>query len=703
MKLNSLPLLPLAAFAAFAAHAETISIPSVAAAKRPITHEDIWLAKRLAGPVLSPDGRWAAVRVTAPDYDEKKQTQDIWLVATDGRTPPRQLTFNPSAETGLAWSPDGTRLAFSSKREGDDAAQIYVIDLAAGGEARRVTSFSGGAREPRWSPDGTRLLFLSNAYADATDDAAQQKLVAAKKAQKAKVRVYDGFPVRNWDKWLDEQQTRVFAQDIAYGSVARDLLAGTALVKNPGFGGRYSPTGEEFDAAWAPDGQAVIFAATTERDRAAYAQFAVHLYTVPVTGGEPRVLTTGARVYGRPEFTPDGKFLLATVTENDGQLFNNTRLAALDWPSVGEPRVFTAALDVSAREYAPGPDGDTVYFTAEDQGLTRIFFASISGRNSPGAFPQAAGTYTAVGAAGTPGNPVVVGIYEDGVTPPDLRRVNAPAGTPAELTRFNATQLAAADVRPVESFWFTAKNGRRIHNLVVLPPAYDPAKKYPLVTLIHGGPHTMSGDTFGLRWNPHLLAAGGYLVLQTNYTGSTGFGEAFAQAIKGDPLRGPADELLEAIDEAAKRYPAVDLGRLAAGGPSYGGFLTNWLLGQSDRFRALFSHAGMANLESLWGSTDIIYRGERSFGGPPWELNPVWREQSPHLAAAKFKTPILLSVGEKDFRVPINNTLELWSILQRQRVPGRLLVYPDENHWILNGENHRHQLGEVAAWLKRWL
>jgi dipeptidyl aminopeptidase/acylaminoacyl peptidase len=284
-----------------------------------------------------------------------------------------------------------------------------------------------------------------------------------------------------------------------------------------------------------------------------------------------------------------------------------------------------------------------------------------------------------------------------------LRRVAAPAGAPAELTRFNATRFAAVDVKPVETFWFTAKNGRRIHNLMTLPPGYDPARKYPLVTLIHGGPHNMSGDGFGLRWPPHLIAAGGYLVLQTNYTGSTGFGEAFAQAIKGDPLRGPADELLEAIDEAARRYPAVDLTRIGASGASYGGHLVNWLQGHSDRFKVFVSHSGLVSLESQWGTSDGIYHRERSAGGPPWELSPIWREQSPHLSAANFKTPILLSVGEKDFRVPINNTLEMWSILQRQRVPSRLLVYPDENHWIQNAENSRHHLGEVAAWLKRWL
>ena len=231
---------------------------------------------------------------------------------------------------------------------------------------------------------------------------------------------------------------------------------------------------------------------------------------------------------------------------------------------------------------------------------------------------------------------------------------------------------------PLEHFWFDSKRGARIHNMIVRPPGFDPAKKYPLFVLMHGGPHTMWRDKFFLRWNYHLLAAPGYVVLLTNYTGSTGFGAAFSQGIQGDPLEGPALEINQAADEAIARYPFIDGTRQCAGGASYGGHLANWLQASTDRYRCLISHAGLINLESQWATSDITYSREQNMGGPPWQQGVDWSKQNPIRYAPKWKTPVLVTVGERDFRVPLNNTLEYWSVLQRQRdreppadVPGR--------------------------------
>jgi dipeptidyl aminopeptidase/acylaminoacyl peptidase len=239
--------------------------------------------------------------------------------------------------------------------------------------------------------------------------------------------------------------------------------------------------------------------------------------------------------------------------------------------------------------------------------------------------------------------------------------------------------------------------------MLALPPAFEESKKYPLLVLIHGGPHNMWRDQFFLRWNYHLLAQPGYVVLLTNYTGSTGFGEKFAQEIQGDPLRGPGEEINEAADEAIQRYAFIDGTRQAAGGASYGGHLANWLQATTTRYKCLISHAGLINLESQWGTSDGIYHREINNGGPPWEEGPVWREQNPIRYAAKFRTPILLTVGERDFRVPLNQTLENWSVLQRLRIPSRLIVFPEANHWIQRGEDSRFFYQEVHAWLKKHL
>jgi dipeptidyl aminopeptidase/acylaminoacyl peptidase len=289
------------------------------------------------------------------------------------------------------------------------------------------------------------------------------------------------------------------------------------------------------------------------------------------------------------------------------------------------------------------------------------------------------------------------------VNPPELVRVDPRSGQAQRLTSFNVAMAERTDWQPVEHFWFTSTRGARIHNMIVLPPAFDPAQEYPLLVLMHGGPHSMWRDQFHLRWNYHLLAQPGFVVLLTNYTGSTGFGEAFAQGIQHDPLAGPAQEINEAADEAIRLYPYIDATRQAAGGASYGGHLAYWLQGVTDRYRTLVSHAGAMNMESQWGTSDVIFHREVNFGGPVWEQGPIWREQNPIRLAANFRTPMLITVGELDYRVPLNTTLEAWSVLQRMQVPSRLITFPDENHWILNAENSRFFYREVQDWLSRYL
>jgi len=281
--------------------------------------------------------------------------------------------------------------------------------------------------------------------------------------------------------------------------------------------------------------------------------------------------------------------------------------------------------------------------------------------------------------------------------------VDLSSGTWKALTSFNAERATAIDLLPAEEFWFTSSRGKQIHNFVIKPPAFDPKKKYPLFVVIHGGPHSMWKDDYIVRWNYHLLAQPGYVVLLTNYSGSTGFGEAFARSIQGDPLEGPGNEVNEAADEAIKRYSFIDGARQAAGGASYGGHLANWLAVTTDRYKALVSHAGLYDLRTQWTTSDVVYNRERNIGGPAWEDIPLWREQSPFYKSPKLRTPILLTYGEKDFRVPINNGLEFWTVLQRQDVPSRLVVFPDENHWVLKGENSRYFYGEIHGWLAKYL
>lgn len=674
------------------------------AAKSPITHETMWKMARVGAPAPSPDGKWVVFPVTEPAYDSKDQVSDLWIVPADGSAKPRRLTFTKSGETGADWSPDSRRIAFSAKRDGDDEPQIYVLDIAAGGEAIRYTSLSTGATAPQWSPDGKRLLFQSMVYPGAADDDANKKAAEEHKARKHSALVYDGFPIRYWDRWLDDKQPGLFVQAAEPGAAARNLLAGTKLVAEPGFDGARTLTGATLSPVWAPGGESIVFVATTERNTSAYADVPSHLYQVGAEGGEPRALTSGRDSYGVPMFRPDGKALYAQMSRSGPKLYTLSRLVMWPWPGVsGAGKLVAPAWDRSTGDVAFAPDGRTAYLTAEDAGLIKLYSVDAAGGGARLAFELTRGGYTGLAAASKAAKPVLVANFDSAVNPHEVVRIDPALGKHVNLSDFNVAKAAEIDWQPIEHFWFTAKNGRKIHNLLVLPPNFDREKKYPLVVFMHGGPHAMSRDNFHTRWNYHLLAAPGYVILTTNYTGSTGFGEEFAQAIQGDPLKGPCEEIVESVDEALRLYPFIDGARMAAGGASYGGHMANWLQAKTTRFKALYSHAGLINLESQWGTSDVIYHREVNNGGPVWEQGPVWREQNPIRYAADFRTPMLLTVGEKDYRVPVNQSIENWSVLQRQRIPSKLVVFPDENHWILKGENNKYFFEVLHGWLSKHL
>ncbi len=668
--------------------------------KRPLTHDALYLMKRVGAPAPSPDGKWVVFSVTEPAYEEKDQVSDLWIVPSDGGAQPRRLTSSKAAESDAAWSPDSRRIVFSTKREGDEANQIYVLDLT-GGEAQRVTSISTGARNPQFRPDGKAILFTSVVYPGAADDEANKRIAKERKDCKYKVRAFDSFPIRNWDRWLDDMQVHLIVQELEPAAKPHDLFAGTNLVRQAGFAGIGSEgSGYGLDPMWSPDGTSIVFVATTKRNVAAYAHSPHDLYRVSARGEEPEVIAHAEGSYARPKFTPDGKSLIAVFNVNDDKVYNLERLVRFDWPSIANWKVIDdAPFDRSIGSYVISSDNKTIYFTAEDAGLEKIYVVPASGGEAKLAVEPQRGVYTNLSVAG----PALVALWGSSIDPAEVVRIDPTAKAHRNLTTFDVDAARKIDWQAPQHFWFTSTRGRRIHNMLVLPPAFDASKKYPLIVLIHGGAANMWRDQITLRWNYHLLAKPGYVVLMTNYTGSTGFGEKFAQGIQGDPLKTPGDELNEAADEAAKRFPFIDGTRMAAAGASYGGHLANWLEATTTRFKCLISHAGLSSLQTQWGTSDVIYGRELALGGPYWEGAAVWREQSPTTYAKNFKTPILLSVGEHDFRVPMNNTLEMWAALQRQRVPSRLLVWPDENHWILNPENSRYFYQEVADWLAKWL
>ncbi len=666
----------------------TVAAGQAPTSKRLISHEDVFTMKRTSSPRPSPDGKWVVYTVNEPSYDPTATVSDLWIVPSDGTAVPRRLTSTRRGESGVAWSRDSQRLAFSTRRDGDEADQIYVLSLA-GGEAQRVTSIVTGASNPRWRPDNGAILFESLIRSE------------GRAPERSTARVFERMPIRFWNVWNDGSKPHPFVQLLS-GGAAVDWLAGTRLASSPGFDGPYVGDAAErsLQAQWSRDGQEIVFAAAVNRDAMMTTDVETHLFRVKA-GGEPSRITASGQSFDRPVFSPDGTMVVArhTRTAVAGHVYRVTRLARIEWAS-GAVQPLTEAFDRSVVDFDVVPDGSAVVFAAEDSGFMQLFRVPLTGGPVKRLFEMREGGYGSPVHAGT----TLLAMYGSSTQPAELARVDEARATHVLLTDANRERLSQLDLPKPEHFWFTAKDGKPIHSIIFFPPALDRTKRYPLIVNPHGGPNSMSGDIFSTRWNYHLLTSPGYVLLATNYIGSTGFGESFSEDIESDVLRGPARQLLEAADEAIRRYPFIDGTLQAAVGASYGGYLVNWLNGHTDRFRGFVIHAGASNNESQYGVNDGGFERELRMGAAIWETGKgQWMDQSPFRYADKWKTPALITQGELDFRVPLNESITTFKLLLRRNVPARLVMFPDEGHWIIKGENSRHQMQEVLAWLRTYL
>jgi dipeptidyl aminopeptidase/acylaminoacyl peptidase len=426
------------------------------------------------------------------------------------------------------------------------------------------------------------------------------------------------------------------------------------------------------------------------------------IYAVAAAGGTPRRLTPAGVSYSSPEFSPDGQALYAMESRlaTAKQIYFVNRLARFTGADWSQLSVVTAGWDRSVSGIAFSPDSRRIYVQAEDDGTTKIFrFASTGGAPEVVHAPTLGAVTDLQSEAG-----IMVGRFSGSTDPGQIVRFDPVKKDYTALTSFNKERLAKIYLPKPEHFWFTAKNGKKIHSIIVPPPVVEAGKKYPIIAFPHGGPNSMSADSFSTRWNSHLLTAPGYYLIMTNYTGSTGFGEKFADDIERDVLRGPAIETLEAITEAAKKYTQMDLARQCAAGGSYGGYLMNWYNGTTNQFKCLVNHAGAVNNESQYGLNDGGIDRELRMGAPIWETGKgQWFDQSPIRYAKNWKTPMLVTQGELDFRVPVSEAMTTFKLLQRLKVPARFVIFPDEGHWILKGPNSRKHMEEVMGWFAKYL
>lgn len=668
-------------------------LPSISfSQKKAITHEEMIAMKRVGAAKISPNGKWVIFSVSDVSYDDKENASDLWISPSDASARPRKLTNSKGSEGSYAWSPDSKTIAFTAKREGDEVPQIYLLNIVDGGEAQRFTNLSTGAGSPQWSNDGKHLLFTSRVYVGAFADSTNKKIADEKKKVKYKARVYTTFPIRSWDSWIDEKQTHPFVQSIEPGSTAKDLFSNVGMATKVGF----SFSG---DMCWSPDDSEIIFSATKELTSAAHKDVISDLFKVSIKGGDAVQLTNDGFDYGNAQFSTDGKYLICNSSAaNNYKVYNQNKITRFDYPSMKNKTYLAESLDrvVNASEIK----GNFIYMSIEDAGRDRLVKVSVFTGQVENITTYNKGCFTSISVSEGK-NPIIISNYESANMPSEVVRISGSKHT--FINSFNKERLEKLDLPEVEEFWMTSSRGKKIRSLIVRPAGFDANKKYPLFVVMHGGPAGSWKENWSYRWNYHLLAAPGYVLVLTDYTGSTGYGEKFSQDIQFDPFKGPADEINEAAQEAIKKYSFIDGNLQAAGGASYGGHLANWMQATTTHYKCLVNHAGLMNSESQWGTSDGIYGREVMNGGAPWTQTKSWKEQNPIRYAEQFKTPMLVTIGEQDFRVPLNNAIETWNTLQRLQIPSKLLVFPEENHWILKPENSRFFYSEVHNWLKTYL
>jgi dipeptidyl aminopeptidase/acylaminoacyl peptidase len=676
-----------------------VAVSPVLAGGRAMTIDDLLAVKGVSDPQLSPDGKLVLYSVGTIDREANRGRSDLWLVPVEGGEP-KQLTFAPGNDSEGRWSPDGQTIAFVSDRGG--SPQVWLLPLS-GGEARPLTKLPVGVSGPIWSPTGQQIAFVAEVYPDTSpDDTAKRD--KEREESKSQARVYDGLMIRHWTSWDEVKRSHLFVCDVATGA-CRDLTPGLKVNVPPG------PFGGSSDYTFSPDGSELAFTAEPAVDHAWSTN--TDIWTVPVAGGELRNRTIKNKAAdGSPAYAPDGKTLAYVRQVRPGfeADLGVLTLLALDQENA-EPVEVTRLADRPVAGFRWAKDGSGFWATIDDGGAEPIVWIDARGQNRPDGKTLTGddiakrvvkgGVNTA--AEATADGKSLVYIHHDAAHPAEVFRSGIDGSNPVALTKHNADLVASLDLSPAEGFTFQGADGDTVSGWIVKPPGFDASKKYPVLFLIHGGPQGAWHDEWHGRWNYPLFAAPGYVVVAVNPRGSTGYGQTFTDQISADWSGRVFEDLMKGLDFALEKYPYLDRERMAAAGGSYGGYMVNWLCGHTDRFKALISHAGVFDLVSMYGTTEELWFADWEFGGPYWEKMELYRELSPSSYAERFKTPTLVIHGQLDFRVDVGQGFGMFTALQRQGVPSRLVYFPDEGHWILKPANRVVWWNEMHAWLAKYL
>lgn len=655
---------------------------ALAAQQAPFDVEAMLRLKRISEPRVAPDGQSVAFTVGTVDPDNNITHRQIYLSALQGGAPHAVTTEGDNERP--RWSPDSKTIAFISTRSG--TSQIWLMN-ASGGDQRQLTMLHTGAEGVIWSPDGRNLVFTSEVYPECKDDACNQLHLEADRSNPVKARIYDTLLYRHWTQWKTGRRKHLMVIPVT-GGEARDLTPGDLDIPP------FSLDGGE-DYAISPDGTELCYVANGDAVLATSTNS--DLFTVPLAGGETKKITINPGADVGPLYSPDGKYLAYRSQQRAGYESDRWRLLLIE-RATGRVIPLTEGTDRWVESYAWTPDSSQIFFVTGDRGRTTLQRIS----------PLGGAARIVIAGGGQLGD---VQFTADGKTliytenrltqPTEIFTVQSNGGSPVPLTRLNEPLLAGYHLPRAEEAWIESTDKTPIHYFLLKPPGFTAGRKYPVIVLIHGGPQGAWGESWTYRWNAQIFAAAGYLVVMPNPRGSTGYGQKFIDEINGDWGGKPYDDIMAVVDKVAV-LPYADGDRMAAAGASYGGYMVDWILGHTNRFKCLVSHAGVFDLRSMFGATEELWFPLWEFQGTPWDNPEMYARWSPSFFVKDFRTPTLVSHGEMDFRVPYSQGLQLFTSLQLRQVPSRLLIFPDEGHWINKPRNSMLWYKTVLDWINRW-